>query len=303
MNFQSVVNLQIILFLLIVCGVILSKFHIITTDGRKSMTDLLIYFILPCNIFMSYLGDISKEILLSSGKVLGIAVGIQLFSYLLSKLLYRNIATEKRMVMRYGTICSNAGFIGLPVVEQIYGVDGLFLASVALIPLRIFMWSSGLACFTNTVNVKSTVMKLIKHPCIIAVEVGFMAIFFNITLPFPIISTIRYCSACTTALSMLIIGSILSEVDITTVLSKEVIYLSAIRLLAIPIISLFVLQCFFQKQDISVQVPVLLAAMPAGSTTAILAAKYNGDALFAAKCVFVTSLFSLISLPLVFLIF
>lgn len=302
MNLSVMINLQIVLFLLIVAGIVLSRLGIITQAGRKSMTDVLIYFVLPCNIFMSYLGDISGELLLASGKVLIIAFGIQILSYLVSKLLYRTVPVGKKMVMRYGTICSNAGFIGLPVVEQLYGQEGLFLASVALVPLRIFMWSSGLSCFTQ-VNMKQTVKKLITHPCIIAVVLGFVMIFTGIELPAALLSTLKYSSSCTTALSMIIIGSILSEVDIKTVLNGNVLYLAVIRLLVIPAVSLLVLTKVFHESGLNVWVPVLLAAMPVGSTTAILAAKYDGDARFAAKCVFVTSVLSLITLPLISMMF
>ena len=80
--------------------------------------------------------------------MLVIALGIQIISYLLGLVLYRKEVNGRRMVLRYATICSNAGFMGNPVVEGIYGSQGLLYASVYLIPLRIFMWSAGLSCFT-----------------------------------------------------------------------------------------------------------------------------------------------------------
>lgn len=302
MELSVVVNLQIVLFLLIIAGMILKKIGIITAEGKKSITDLLIYFILPCNIFISYLGNISVDLIKSSIQVFGAAFFIQIMSWGLSKILYPKIEERKKVVLRYATICSNAGFIGLPVIEQLYGNEGLFLASVALIPLRIFMWSSGLSCFTK-VDGKSTIKKLATHPCIIAVVLGFVVLLTGIKLPEAFIMAIKYCSSCTTSISMLIIGSILADVNFRSLFDKLVLYISGVRLLLIPALSFFILHYVFSMKGIEVQVPVLLAAMPAGSTTAILAAKYDGDSTFAAKCVFITSILSLVTIPVITILF
>lgn len=55
----------------------------------------------------------------------------------------------KRKCLEYGIICSNAGFLGNPIAEGMYGIEGLVLASIYLIPKRIMMWSSGLAIFSK----------------------------------------------------------------------------------------------------------------------------------------------------------
>ena len=97
-----------------------------------------------------------------------IALGIQLACWGLGKLLYRFAPEPRRKVLQYATLCSNAGFMGNPIVEGIYGAQGLLYASVYLIPLRFFMWSAGLSCFTHT-TARETLKKLALHPCIIAV--------------------------------------------------------------------------------------------------------------------------------------
>ena len=97
-----------------------------------------------------------------------IALGIQLACWGLGKLLYRFAPEPRRKVLQYATLCSSAGFMGNPIVEGIYGAQGLLYASVYLIPLRFFMWSAGLSCFTHT-TARETLKKLALHLCIIAV--------------------------------------------------------------------------------------------------------------------------------------
>ena len=65
----------------------------------------------------------------------------------MSCIFYRKAEPDKRKPLRYGTIVSNGGFLGNPVIEGIYGTNGLFYASVFMLPVRIVMWSVGTSCF------------------------------------------------------------------------------------------------------------------------------------------------------------
>ena len=111
---------------------------VLTADGRKCLTDLLIDLILPCNIINSFLIDLSSEVLIASLEVLLIALGIQILCWLGGKVLFGFAEPGKKKVLQYATICSNAGFMGNPIIEGIYGQEGLLYASVYLIPLRFF---------------------------------------------------------------------------------------------------------------------------------------------------------------------
>lgn len=297
MDFNTMASLQLMLFALILVGVYARKRNIITTTSRKYLSDLLIGVILPCNIISSFDIALTDQLLAASAKVLVISFGAQLLYLLYSKILFRRIPQKQQMVLRYATICSNAGFLGLPIVGGIYGAEGMLYVSIALIPLRVFMWSSGLSLFTKTTT-KAMVKTLLTHPCIIAVFIGFAVLFIPYDMPPFLKNTITSVGNCTTAVSMIIIGSILAEIQIKSVMNKAVLYFSFIRLIFIPL-SVYAILKVMQVEPLLIGVSVLLAAMPAGSTTAILASKYDGDAEFASKTVFVSTVFSLITIPLI----
>ncbi len=86
---------------------------------------------------------------------------------------------SKAIILKYATLVSNAGFMGLPIVESIYGQTGLLYASIALIPQRVFMWSAGLSLFAQT-DYKNMIKKVAFHPCIIAVYIGLPYLGFNL---------------------------------------------------------------------------------------------------------------------------
>ncbi len=294
---RSMIDMQGTLFLLILVGIYAQKKGIITNRNRKKFTDLIIEIILPCNIVNSFLIDWSYELLRNCLTVFIVAIITQVLYVLLSKLLFKKAPKDRQAVLRYAIICSNAGFLGNPIVESVFGSQGLLFASVALIPLRFAMWSSGLALFTKT-DGKSTAKKLMTHPCIIAVFVGFFLMLTQIPLPGFLLKTLSGIGGSNTAISMIIIGSILAEINVRNILDKELFCFSAIRLIAIPAAILVILK-LFQVDNLVTGVIVLLSAMPAGSTTVMLADKYDGNAEFASTCVFLSTVLSLITIPVV----
>jgi len=100
---------------------------------------------------------------------------------------------------------------------------------------------------------------------------------------------------------MIVIGSILSDVRLSEVFEKAGIYYSALRLLVLPAAIYAVLR-LLKLDPLVTGVIVILAAMPAGSTTAMLAQKYDQDPIFASKLVFTSTLLSLVTLPICALI-
>lgn len=294
-NFSNLLTLQGMLFLFMALGVVVTKLGILTDAGRRSMTDLIIHVILPCNIIISFYVEMSFDVLLKTGKIFVLAFGIQIMQLLLSKVLYPHVAGKRRKVMEYGTICSNAGYLGNPVVEGLYGADGLLYASVYLIPARLFLWSAGLMCFTQA-DKKDVVKNLLKHPCIIAVEIGFLLMLSQIPLPGLLEKSLRSVGGCTTVLSMMTIGAVIAGADIKTLISRDNLYYCFVRLVLVPGLVLAG-GILFHVDSLLLGISVVLAGMPAGATTTLLAAKYDGDADFASKCTVLSTLLSLVTVP------
>ena len=153
-------HLQLTLFLLLVFGYVCARVGIITKEGRKVLTALVIDLFLPCSFIRSFCVTFDESILQKMGLILFIGFAYQFASLFLSRFLFPGAEKGQQVCMKYGIICSNAGFMGQPMAEGVLGSEGLLYASVALIPIRLFMWSAGLALFTAT-DRKSVVKKLL----------------------------------------------------------------------------------------------------------------------------------------------
>lgn len=299
-NIYTVIDLQVIIFLFLVIGFVLRKVNVINNEGKKCLTDMLIMIILPCNIIHAFMIEFNRNILERSIAVLIIALLVQIVSWILGKMLYTRVDKNKRGVMKYGTMCSNAGFMGNPIAEGLFGAEGLMYASIYLIPLRFFMWTAGIACFSN-VKWKMAVKKLAVHPCIIAVWIGFFLMLSGISLPTPVEKAIGYISNCNLSISIIVIGAILAEVKKNNLFDKDCFFFSFVRLILLPCVAIIFCK-LMGVSELVTGVCVILTCMPAGSTTAILAEKYGGDARYAAKIVLLSTVLSLFTIPIFCLI-
>ena len=140
MERNGLLSLQAMMFLLIGAGVFLKKKNIITGEGRKVLTDLIVDIILPCNIIGAFYTAFDKEMLISGLQILMVSLALQLFCMLISGFCYKRVPKSQRVILQYGTVCSNAGFLGNPVAEGLYGSLGLLYASIYLIPHLFAHW-------------------------------------------------------------------------------------------------------------------------------------------------------------------
>lgn len=300
--FFKMLDLQLMLFLMMLVGALLRHIKLITDAGRNCLTDLLIYCILPCNIVNSFSSEIgiSEDLLKNCLLAVLICAVIQVILTQGSKLVFHKYPKEQKSVLSYGMICSNSSFIGLPIAESLYGSLGLLYASIFQLPIRFTIWTAGLALFTD-VDRKGAFKKLFKHPCIIAVFVGFGLMLSPVKLPSLLGETISVISKATLPVSMFVVGSILADARWRTMFSKTVLYFSFLRLIAFPALVWAVLK-LFPLEPLLVSISVLMTCLPAGSTTSILAARYGCDERFAAQITFASTLFSIVTIPLMSLL-
>ena len=295
-SFFNMVDVQTVLFIYLAVGFFCRKRGIFTDEARDKLTDFVVLVTLPCMIFESFNMAFSLEALKQGATAVVIAAGMACVALLLGKVLYNRFPYEEKSILQYGTLVSNSGFAGLPVVNGAYGDEGLFLGSLFIIPTRILMWSAGISLFTQA-DPKNAFKKVMTNPGIIAVEIGLVRMFLQLPLPHFVDTAVDNLGACTSPLAMALVGAILADVPLKTVIDLRGFYLVAVRQLLLPGLCLAILT-LLGVDPLTVGVSVALTGMPIGSTTAILAQKYGANAQFASKCVFLSTLTSLVTVPI-----
>ena len=294
--FYQMVNIQAVLLCYILCGVLCRKKKIITVENQQAFVNLLLWILMPCMVFDSF-RNVTVQMLKNSFTMLIVSFVICFLSSGIGKIIYGRFPEERRNILRYATLINNAGFAGLPLAKEIFGAEGVLYASVFLIPIRIFMWSAGVTMLSKQkTNAKDIMIRLMKNPCIIAVFLGLIRGIMQMVLPDFLDHTITALSACVSPFSMMIIGAIIADVGVKGLLDKGVVLYTGMRLIILPVLTLFLCR-MIGLSDVISGTAMILTSMPAATTTALLASKYNADVTFASKLVFTTTVLSLVTAP------
>ncbi len=299
MKLTDLFSLQGTLFAMMLVGAFLKKKGIVDDNGKRTLSDLCIKVVIPCNIFKSCLIELQPGIFRTCGLLLVSGMILQGVALILNRFMFNRYPLQRKKVLQYCTLVPMSGFLGNPIAEGLYGPVGILYTSIFLIPMRIIMWSVGTTYFVagEGMDKKKVIKNVLTHPCLVAIYLGLICMVTQVQLPKVLTETVRYIGNCNSALTMFIVGTILADVKLPTIVSKDTLFYSVLRLLLLPAAA-FGVGKLLGLDNISLGVSVLMTGMPAGATAAIFAARYDSDAPFATKCVVMSTLLSMLTLPL-----
>ena len=298
-SFLRMLNAQMILLFYLAVGMYCVKVGLIDRDSKEKLVDIILRITLPCMIFNSFNNPLTPEVMKQTALILVVAVSISILSFLLGKVIYNKYPQKKKSILQYCTLVNNSGFLGMPMVSAVYGSEGLFAASIFIIPNRIFMWTAGLAMFT-TADFRTKCKNILLNPCIVTVFLGIARRITGFPVPEFLDTAIANTDAVTTPLSMMVIGTMLIGVPWKKLLEPSIFRLAFVRLIALPLVALYILN-LIDAQPLLAGVSLILTGMPAGSTSALLAAKYGADEDYASRCIVTTTIMSLATIPVLML--
>jgi len=297
-NFLMVGQQVLILFILIILGVIAAKAKMVNEKAVKGITNIVLYFVTPCVIIKSFQRTLDSKMIKNLGIVFLIAILIHVLSIILAHLIVKDNDESRCRVLRFGVIFSNCGFMSLPLQQAMLGDDGVFYGAVYVAAFNIVVWSYGLLLMSgnrNTISIK----KLVINPGIIGVTVGFLLAILSISLPTVIAKPVEYLSSLNTPLPMLIIGFYLSRLDFKNIFKDAKRYLAIIlRLVVIPLISISVMFACGIRGDLLV-VCAISSSAPTAAMSTMFSAKFKRDTALSAELVSISTLSSLITMPLI----
>lgn len=297
----NILNQVLILFLIMLTGYFARKKNYINSEINKGLSELLIYITQPFMLVTSFNYKYSKDMLLGAAILFVTSFIIHFSIIFVSRLLYKKgFHDNQKGVLKFVTVFSNCGFMGYPVLQSVYGKLGVFYTAVFNVPITILMWTYGISLFTKDKS-QSSFKKVILNPGIFSVFIGLILFVLSIKIPYPLFKALDMVGSTTTPLSMMVVGAMLAEESFLDILKDKGVYIvTAMRLVAVPLAVFTVLKLIGFK-GMFLGVPFLVCAMPGAANSVILSQMYGGDARFASKCVFITTIVSIISIPLMIL--
>ena len=284
------------MFLLAGIGFLLFRCGKITREGSRTIGNILIYVSLPAVIINGFLVERTAEHVY--GLLWSAAAS---FVLLLVSVLVSHFVFRKDPVGAFASSFSNPGFFGIPLVIAALGEGAVFYAAPFIALLNIGQWTYGVSRLNGQPVLQGLQpKKLIRAPFVIALLVGVALFALQLPLPEIISGGLRTVAGLNTPLAMFTVGIYLAQTDIPGMLKRKSLGLiSAVRLLAIPLIALLLLWLLPERMQEMRTVLLICAACPVGSNVAVYAQLYGKDYPYAVETVVFSTVLSLASIPLI----
>lgn len=292
---------MLILFVMMVIGFLANKSRLMTARTNDEISNLVVNITTPSLIIASVLGEETQNIELNVFYLL--LVGILLYAGLI---LFGNLFIrifpffeEDGTIYKFMLIFGNIGYMGYPIFRSLFGESAVFISVLINMPFNILMFSYGVYSFAKAGGKKGNFhWKNFMSPGLLSAVAALILYFIPIQVPEFVRSPLASIGDATVPLSMILIGFSLGEIEISDVVKDfKTILISLVKLLVVPAIVFFVAGLFIEDTQL-LQLLTINAGLPAASLIVILATQYKVQLKISTIGVFVSTILSIFTIPL-----
>lgn len=294
---KTVAGQAAIMFILAAVGYILGKTNLIQKNAVGSLTNVLLWACVPAVIIQAF----------SSGFNAGLARSLLIFA--LASIIVIGLSTAiagaafsrrgdgERAILNACVTFANVGFMCLPIVQAFYGNEGVMYCSIFVAVFNIIFWTYGYSMLSGN---GASVVKLIVNPGILALAIALPLFFFNVSLPQIVFDSIDALATMQTPLAMVTIGAQLAFAPLLVAFAEGDVYaVSFLKLLLVPVLVAGLLWLIPVPLNATAKAVLVIEAGAPTATVVALAAPNSGkNSGLAGRCVAMTTLFSILTLPL-----
>lgn len=279
---MTAAKLAVQLILMLGVGLFAVRARIVGENFEKQLTSLIMKIILPCMIVKSMMGAFSWEELKHCGQLVLIAVVLWAVVFALAQLVFRLMGrTSSARIMRFSMMYTNFTFVGIPVIEALYGSTGVFYFVVFLVPYRMVYYSSAepLLSPPGTVRGERSLKDKLKgwfSPPVVAVAIGLVLYLTQLQLPSPVTGVINSLGSCASPLGMLLCGMSLGKYPFRNLVKPRYFRVPVVRNLLLPALVLGLCLLVGLEAELARTV-VMFTALPVASLIAAFTIQYDPD--------------------------
>ena len=288
----------LILFFLIFAGYLVARTGVIQLEAKKAFSDLLLYLVVPLMVIHSYMTEFDPSVFSNLMLSFGLSAVLLLLGLAITMLLTAKMQGRHRAILRFACIFSNAAYMGFPLIEALFGQEGLLYASAFVTVFNILLWTIGYRMVSDQAQDRNIIKTICTTPVLIAVVLGLAIYLGRVPVPELVKQPLALIANMNTPLSMIITGMMIAGSDMKKLLKNPNLgILIVIRMLVIPVVC-FGIFALLGIHGMAAEVVVLLEACPSAAITSVFAVQYHHDEELAAGAVVFTTLLSIVTLPL-----
>ncbi len=283
------------LFIMIGVGFAMYKVKFINDTGAAQMTDLLLYAVTPCIVINAFNRKFDPNTASAIGVFAVTGLLVMLLGIIVATLVFRGKDKNSRAVQRFSLVFSNCGFMGIPLAQAICGQDGVLYSSIFMAIFNLYQWTYGVTVMSGQ---KLSIKKAILNPCVLGLAVGIPIFLLSLQIPSPVQSAISMLADLNSPLAMVIIGTHLAKTDIIGTFKDARCYVMALlRLIALPALTMVVVLSIPWLDQNQILTLAVQCGAPVAASCALFATKYECDSQLASRMVALSTIFSMITLP------
>lgn len=293
---EEIIKLFVIMFM----GYAVVKAGLMKSSESKSVSVILVYLVIPCVIIkafqVDYTPDVQKGLFLAIAAAVAVHILFLLITIPLKKIFQMDVIEQAT------SIYSNAGILVIPLVQELLGQDYVIYSSAYIAVQLILLWTQGknMLCEEEKLEWK----KIFLNVNIISIIAGIVLFLFRIKLPAGVQDVLGMMNNMIGPLGMLLAGMAIAEVPLKSIFTKRRNYLSvAFRLLLYPVLGLFLMKAIQIVVNLENSSQILLTVYlacvtPACASVTSMAQLYDKDAAYASSLYVLTTLLSIVTMPM-----
>ncbi|MDO9490641.1 AEC family transporter [Acetobacterium sp.] len=300
MDIKVVVSQMLELFLILALGYIAAKKKVISPNFGSQLSNFILSITLPCMMLAS-VATMPKE---TNNKDVMVMFIISILFYLVmpfvAYFIARILMVKKadRHLYMYMTIWSNVGFMGFPVIASIFGEGAIFYATIFNLIFNVSNFTLGIMLMSKEGRSALDFKKFLS-PGMMSSIVAVIMFSANIKLPVLLNDTLKTVGSTTTPLAMIVIGIALAGIAVKSVFTEFRLYpYVIIKQILLPLLAWGILKNVIVNPYLLGIITVIIA-MPVATSAVLFANRYENDVALATKGVFITTLASVVTIPMI----
>lgn len=303
MDIGSLVNCMASLLIMMAVGFVCYRVGWLDKEKNKVLSKIVINVAQAALLVNAILGSTLRVELPEMAGILGASLAMYVVLWAIGAVFGRAVGQKgDGNLYHFMVMFGNVGFVGYPIIISLFGEDALFYGALFNVVFPLILYTYGVILLVGKGGRDRISWKLLLNPSIIATFAALLLYIGRVPVPQAVLSAADYLGSLSISGSMLVLGATLATVPVRQVLGDWRIYLlSAMCLVVSPVVVWAVLRLFITNQVV-LGVAVIMAAVPVGANGTAMCLEYGADEQTATRGFFMTTLLSMVTIPLVMLL-
>lgn len=286
------------LTLMILVGVLIARRKLVDDHSMGQMSHLINYVFNPMMMLSSGIasvGTVDKQVLfLLFGIVAALYVLFIVLAWLIGPRFDKRPGQSEMFQLMI--VFSNIGFMGIPVVRGVFGEEYVVYVLAFVLMYNLFFYTYGVTLMNGKVSRES--LKSMLNPGTVFAVITLLIVSFEVRIPDFLANTVGYLGDVASPLAMLAVGVTVAKSDLKTIfLSKKMWLFTLVKMVALPVVMIPLLK-LLPFPDTVIGICLVEIGMPVANMTLILGTEKGLDCTNCSAAIIMTTLASVITIPL-----